>query len=408
MIDLHLGFEASAFAEAVARELATPGILPMGAAEHFLSERFAKCVQQTFEDRLLKPPAIRLHPYEDSTYATLAHLGRVGSQLWYPEVAFSIKGAGQIEGMSVTASGFVMEEMDFGYGVKRAYQAGSKQLRTQANHRIRLNHLRFLPELWQQTLAVARASGSITQPYIANPSPNLRDGKREIPIPGHRLVSFDHMLDGRRVFCSCARLSHEKRVAEASAIMADDASDTWPQRLIRLLDQPTYQDRICHLCIAADQGVETAALRYGDNIQAFEDVYIDQLKVGVDTRIARADVQRRLGLSRWKNEAELFGIVKKLFDGIVVQREASPPWLGRQRLDIYVPDLSLALEYQGLQHFEAVALFGGEEGTRRAIERDALKQQLCTENGVTLIHVLHSDPLTPTAIRHRLQRYLAR
>src|SRR3954464_791915 len=90
----------------------------------------------------------------------------------------------------------------------------------------------------------------------------------------------------------------------------------------------------------------------------------------------------------------------------VVQREASPVWLGRQRLDIYLPDLNLAIEYQGQQHFQAVALFGGEQGTRRAAERDALKQKLCQENGVTLIHVLHSDALTLPAIRRRLQRYL--
>ena len=68
---------------------------------------------------------------------------------------------------------------------------------------------------------------------------------------------------------------------------------------MNLLAPPSYREGLCHLCISDKYGPETAALTYGDNVQHFEDVYIDQLvRQGTDDRTARAEVQRRLGLSR--------------------------------------------------------------------------------------------------------------
>jgi hypothetical protein len=60
-------------------------------------------------------------------------------------------------------------------------------------------------------------------------------------------------------------------------------------------------------------------------------------------------------------------------------------------LDFYCPELNLALEYQGGQHYRfnqsyhnSVQDFYGQ------LERDRIKQELCTRHGVTLIQVPHS------------------
>ena len=45
---------------------------------------------------------------------------------------------------------------------------------------------------------------------------------------------------------------------------------------MELLRKPTYADRLCHLCIARTDGPEAAALRYGDDLQDFEEAYVDQ------------------------------------------------------------------------------------------------------------------------------------
>lgn len=178
--------------------------------------------------------------------------------------------------------------------------------------------------------------------------------------------------------------------------------------MIRLLETPDYRAGLCHLCVAHEFGPGAVALRYGDDIQGFEDIYIDQLVIGegLDERTARAEVQRRLGVSRWKSEAVLFQIVKEIVPDAIVQREASPAWLGRQRLDIFLPALDLAIEYQGAQHFGPISLFGGEEGFVRARERDELKKKLCEENGITVVYVTQGDPLTVPHIRRRLQKFL--
>jgi hypothetical protein len=100
--------------------------------------------------------------------------------------------------------------------------------------------------------------------------------------------------------------------------------------------------------------------------------------------------------------------VKAILPDVPIQREASPSWLGRQRLDIFLPTLNLAIEYQGAQHFSPVSVFGGEAGLVRAQERDALKKRLCEKNGVDILYVLSTDPVTEPAIRRRLGRDVKR
>ena len=53
-------------------------------------------------------------------------------------------------------------------------------------------------------------------------------------------------------------------------------------------------------------------------------------------------------------------------------------------LDIYIPDINLAIEYQGEQHYVAFEHMGGEDGLQRRIELDSRKADLCKKNGVNL------------------------
>jgi hypothetical protein len=59
-----------------------------------------------------------------------------------------------------------------------------------------------------------------------------------------------------------------------------------------------------------------------------------------------------------------------------------------QHYDVYLPDLKIALEYQGEQHFRAIPYFGGEEGLLRTQERDRRKREISVANGVYQIDVL--------------------
>ncbi|MFD1863481.1 hypothetical protein [Planococcus chinensis] len=89
----------------------------------------------------------------------------------------------------------------------------------------------------------------------------------------------------------------------------------------------------------------------------------------------------------WIGETQLYYFLKNLFPKEIIVNHGRPFWLGRQHLDIYFPERNLAIEYQGLQHDQPIAFFGGEESFLAQKERDERKALLCKENGCKLIYV---------------------
>ena len=55
-------------------------------------------------------------------------------------------------------------------------------------------------------------------------------------------------------------------------------------------------------------------------------------------------------------------------------------------LDIYLPELHLAIECQGMQHFHANEMFGGKEAFKIQKQKDELKHRQCKEHGVTILY----------------------
>lgn len=89
----------------------------------------------------------------------------------------------------------------------------------------------------------------------------------------------------------------------------------------------------------------------------------------------------------WISETELYYAVTTTLAEYEVEAHARPKWLGRQHLDVFVPALALALEYQGRQHSVPVEYFGGQEAFEKSVRRDRNKQRKCTIAGVKLVHV---------------------
>ncbi len=104
----------------------------------------------------------------------------------------------------------------------------------------------------------------------------------------------------------------------------------------------------------------------------------------------------------WVSETQLYKVVCRLYPDREVLRRHRPTWLDGLELDIYVPDLQLAFEYQGQQHFYPVQAWGGEEALHAVQARDARKIALCTEQGVRLIPIDYTEPLVETHVRERV------
>lgn len=69
--------------------------------------------------------------------------------------------------------------------------------------------------------------------------------------------------------------------------------------------------------------------------------------------------------------------------------------LGRLSLDFYLPNQNIAIECQGIQHYEPIERFfkNNIEAFERQLERDKLKQNICKENNVNLLYFTHYNKI---------------
>ena len=117
-------------------------------------------------------------------------------------------------------------------------------------------------------------------------------------------------------------------------------------------------------------------------------LYEEKDHLRTNWRLERTKIRTKLTAEgiikpKWKHELTLFHTVRKKHPDTLYQYR--PDWLGRQSLDIYIPSLRTAIEYQGIQHYLPVNFFGGEEALLQRQELDQTKRTLCEKNGVRLI-----------------------
>jgi len=105
----------------------------------------------------------------------------------------------------------------------------------------------------------------------------------------------------------------------------------------------------------------------------------------------------------WISETILFNLVQQIFPNENILRHFRPEWLNKLELDIYLPDRSLAFEYQGLQHFKPMKIFGGQIAFNKLIERDRIKKELCKGYNIRLIEIKYTEPLIIEYIQSKIK-----
>ena len=75
--------------------------------------------------------------------------------------------------------------------------------------------------------------------------------------------------------------------------------------------------------------------------------------------------------------------------GINFKREQMFPWMGRKRLDFYLPDLGIAIECQGVQHFYKYGHNDKDLNARK--KRDEDKYNECKNNGIRVLYFVNPD-----------------
>ena len=139
----------------------------------------------------------------------------------------------------------------------------------------------------------------------------------------------------------------------------------------------------------------------------YTDLALYEEKDGLRTnwRLARTKIRTKLTAEdvirpKWKHELTLFHAVRGRHPDTLYQYR--PEWLGRQSLDLYIPSLRSAIEYQGVQHYLPVEFFGGEEALAQRKLLDSQKRELCTVNQVRLIEWPYSVDPTEANIQKML------
>ncbi|WP_454869713.1 hypothetical protein [Pseudomonas putida] len=392
-IAMEVSLNGMSLVDSIAQDLAAPGMTPVLAIERALEAHLHEQFKAAFAHVIVKPPRVKFHSmYFKQRYASLPALLDSGYETWYPEITLSTNLADAFDQIEIVAASLDMLPISYGGGVSRVHQLKRKDLKRQSNHVIRINHIKLGSDVIRAVLTRLEQFPP-SQPLISNLDPLSGSW-------GLRIVSFDHMLTAERFVCDCSKAFHE-------SVLAHQKSDGYHMSELRqFLPTCAYKACLCHLCIAKQSPEDD---RYGHSIETNYESYLDQVMfdLRVDQRTARAEVMHVLGLSRWRRESTLYGVVRELFPDNLVLREASPDWLGRMRLDIYLPELKLAVEHHGEQHYRPLAVFGGEEAHERVVERDALKRRLCAENGVACVDFRFDAPLTKGSVQQRLSKFMS-
>lgn len=106
----------------------------------------------------------------------------------------------------------------------------------------------------------------------------------------------------------------------------------------------------------------------------------------------------------WVSETELLYRVREFLPGVEVIAHGQPKWLGRQHLDIWIPAHGVGIEYHGLQHFQPVEFFGGDEAFQQVQERDSRKRELCENNGVRLVEIAYDQDIDDLTLRQLVSK----
>jgi len=215
--------------------------------------------------------------------------------------------------------------------------------------------------------------------------------------------TFYNKMTGDSFICSCFK----------GALSKDSVSfSSQHKHLTNALENSSFKDSICHICTKTNSDLMYCVKMYGSDFKVKYGAYI--IKQSIQEGISEIDAENQIrelkGVAkigeRWVNETLLFNYVHLLFPKFTVEREATPIWLNKQRFDIYIPELNLAVEYQGQQHYVAIGLFGGKEGLKKTKERDREKLRLSKINGVEIIYFSYKDNLTEKLVTNRLKDYL--
>lgn len=123
--------------------------------------------------------------------------------------------------------------------------------------------------------------------------------------------------------------------------------------------------------------------------------------------IIENEVRRKFGHKKvgeaWSSETILFYIIQTIFSKLTILRHYRPSFLKGLEIDIFISDLKIGIEYQGIQHFKPVDYWGGAEALKKLKQRDIQKKAICEKEGIKLIYFYHDEGLSNELVIQKLK-----
>ena len=188
----------------------------------------------------------------------------------------------------------------------------------------------------------------------------------------------------------------------------------------------TVRDNLCCLCTKREPRVKCGHKMYFTPFQQRWNPYFPIFRVRLsqqnperynkseDTKTLDRDAENALREfighpiigEKWREETNLFRLVQALFAPRDVVHHYKGNELFGLEYDIYVPDLRLAIEYHGEQHFQCVSNWGGPEGLAKRKENDERKRRLSARHAIDLVEFTYKDEINPETVTARLRAFL--
>lgn len=319
----------------------------------------------------------RYFSFYDKKLSLKEYISQGGLELYYLEYNFSSKESVEILAPINTdyldINGFIVEK---------------KELKTKYNYKLKIRKISVADKLLKKVMSRINAD--------------------EVLLPSSldtwewRQTFYDKYT-GNSYFCSCFK----------DALSKVEANEGRNPHVNFALMNKSFKDDVCHLCTKTNSDLIYCHPMYASDFKRKYGAYIKKmsLEAGINEYDAENQLRQELGIAKigekWVNETLLYNYIKILFPSHIVLREASPIWLEKQRFDIYLPELNLAIEYHGLQHYKPVKHFGGEKTYQEGIMRDKVKVKKCKENNTHLVVFKYTENLNEDFICKKLSKYLA-
>ncbi|HCT0517493.1 TPA: hypothetical protein K8055_002340, partial [Staphylococcus pseudintermedius] len=221
--------------------------------------------------------------------------------------------------------------------------------------------------------------------------------------------------------CSCNKKLIEK-TKDDTRFLNDNLPKIMRDWLINhKVEEIKYIDNTCFKCNKITPKFDYCHKMYGGKFKRKHGWYINKLFYEkyygnytiLDSekyRECENELRLELGVPKigegWVNETIMFNIIENIFNQYECIRHYRGDWLEGLEIDLYIPELKLGFEYNGIQHYEPVEHWGGKKHLVKQQNNDKRKLVLCEKNNVNLLVFKYDENISIDLIKERLSLHV--